>query len=61
VRQIEGRYKVKHEGLRPLYREASALLGRFTRWSVTHVRREQNKEADKLANRALDEKASGRI
>ena len=61
VRQIEGRYKVKHEGLLPLYREACALLGRFTRWTVTHVPREQNKEADKLANRALDEKASGRV
>ena len=42
-------------------REACALLGRFTRWTVTHVPRDQNKEADKLANRALDEKSSGRV
>jgi ribonuclease HI len=61
VRQIDGRYKVKHQGLLPLYREACALLGRFTRWTIAHVPRAQNKEADKLANRALDEKASGRI
>jgi ribonuclease HI len=61
VRQIEGRYKVKHPSMVPLFREASALLGRFTRWTMTHVPREQNKEADKLANRALDEKSSGRL
>jgi ribonuclease HI len=61
VRQVEGRYKVKHAGMVPLHRQAMDLLGRFARWSVTHVPREQNKEADKLANRALDEKASGRI
>jgi ribonuclease HI len=42
----------------PLHREARALMGRFDEVSVTHVRREQNKEADALANRALDEKAS---
>ena len=61
VRQIEGRYRVKNEGLLPLYREACTLLGRFTRWTIAHVPRAQNKEADKLANRALDEKSSGRV
>jgi ribonuclease HI len=60
VRQIEGRYKVKHPSMVPLHREASALLGRFTRWTIDHVPRAQNKEADKLANRALDERSSGR-
>ena len=61
VRQVEGRYKVKHPSMVPLYREACALLGRFSRWEIAHVPREQNKEADKLANRALDEKSSGRL
>ena len=61
VRQIEGRYKVKHPAMVPLYREASELLGRFTRWHIAHVPRAQNKEADRLVNRALDEKASGRV
>jgi ribonuclease HI len=58
VRQIEGRYKVKHPDMVPLHREAVSLLRRFEEATVTHVRREQNREADRLANRALDEKRS---
>jgi ribonuclease HI len=58
VRQIEGRYKVKHPDMLPLYREARGLLSRFEEATVSHVRREQNREADRLANQALDEKAS---
>lgn len=58
VRQLAGRYRVKNPGLQPLYREASALLARFGRAQVTHVPRERNREADALANRALDERAS---
>jgi probable phosphoglycerate mutase len=58
VRQMEGRYKVKHPDMIPLHREASALLRRFESAELSHVRREQNKQADLLANRALDEKAS---
>jgi ribonuclease HI len=61
VRQVEGRYKVKHPAMVPLHRQATDLLRRFAQWSVTHVPRAQNKEADTLANRALDEKASGRL
>ena len=58
VRQVEGRYKVKHPDMIPLHREAASLLRRFEKASLTHVRREQNREADALANRALDLKAS---
>ncbi len=58
VRQVSGAYKVKHPDMVPLHREAKALLGRFDEASLTHVRREQNREADRLANQALDEKAS---
>jgi ribonuclease HI len=58
VRQVEGRYKVKHPDMIPLHREATSLLRRFEAASVTHVRREQNKDADRLANQALDEKTS---
>jgi len=58
VRQLEGRYRVKHKDMLPLYREALSLLGRFERARVSHVPREQNREADRLANRALDLKAS---
>ena len=58
VKQIDGRYRVKHPDMLPLHREAGSLLRQFERASVTHVRREQNKDADRLANRALDERAS---
>jgi ribonuclease HI len=58
VRQVEGRYKVKHKDMVPLHREATSLLHRFESASLSHVRREQNREADRLANQALDEKAS---
>ena len=58
VRQVAGTYKVKHPDMIPLHREAKLLLGRFREATLAHVRREQNKEADRLANQALDEKAS---
>ncbi len=58
VRQIGGRYRVRNPGLAPLFREARQLLGRFERARVSHVPREQNREADALANRAVDTRAS---
>ena len=58
VRQIEGRYRVKNAGLQPLHGEAKSLLARFERARVAHVPRERNTEADALANRAVDERAS---
>ena len=58
VRQLEGRYRVKNAGLQPLFREAQSLLARFSRARVSHVPRERNREADALANRAVDEKTS---
>ncbi len=58
VRQLSGRYRVKNPGLQPLFREAQSLLARFERARVTHVPREQNREADALANRAVDERGS---
>jgi ribonuclease HI len=58
VRQLAGRYRVKSPGLLPLYREAQGLLARFARAKVAHVPRERNREADALANRAVDERAS---
>jgi ribonuclease HI len=58
VRQIGGRYRVKHPAMVPLHREAVDLMRRFAAVRITHVPREENKEADRLANRALDERAS---
>ncbi len=54
ARQIEGRYKVKNAGLKPLYLEAMESLRGFDDWSVTSVRRESNERADELVNEALD-------
>lgn len=54
VRQIEGRYKVKDAGLKPLYAEAKAALEQLPAWSIRHVKREFNAEADRLVNEALD-------
>lgn len=52
ARQLEGRYRVKSPGLRPLYERARALLGRFPSVTVRHLLREGNKEADRLARQA---------
>ena len=53
VRQLNGRYKIKSAGLRPLYLEVVKLLGQFEAVSLKHIPREQNAEADKLANDSL--------
>jgi len=58
VRQLQGRYKVKHETLKPLFDEVRHLLGQLERWSVAHVPRAENKRADQLANRGIDEGAA---
>jgi ribonuclease HI len=54
VKQMNGQYKVKHEKLRPLFLEAQALAARLPRFAIRHVRREQNRDADRLANEAMD-------
>jgi ribonuclease HI len=54
ARQVGGQYRVKHPALRSLYQNAMAALGRFDRWSVRDVRREQNQRADELVNEAID-------
>ena len=55
VKQMRGEYKVKHPGLKPLHQEACALARRLGRVSFTHVRREENKDADRLSNLGMDE------
>jgi ribonuclease HI len=54
VNQINGRYKIKNTGLRPLYVKVVALIGKLEGFSIICIPREQNVEADALANRALD-------
>jgi ribonuclease HI len=54
VRQVKGEYKVKDATLRQLHAEVRRALRPFESWSIRHVRREQNAEADRLVNRVLD-------
>lgn|SRR5262245_32007265 len=54
VRQVNGVYKVKSPDLQPLFHEAKALIAKLKSFSIHHVPREQNREADRLANLAMD-------
>jgi ribonuclease HI len=54
VKQIKGEYQVKNEAIRLLYDAALRWASLIPHFSINHVRREQNKEADKLANLAMD-------
>jgi len=54
ARQIEGVYKVKSPGLKPLQARARQMIARLESFSIEHVPREQNYEADQLANQALE-------
>jgi len=54
VRQMSGRYKVKNEGLKPLFAEAKELTVEFQKLRIEHVPRESNTLADRMANLALD-------
>jgi ribonuclease HI len=56
VKQIKGEYRVRNEGIRPLYDSAIRWIALIPRFSIAHVRREHNKEADKLANLAMDKR-----
>lgn len=55
IKQMRGEYRVKHPGLKPLFLEACALIRQLGRVRFTHVRREQNKDADRLSNLGMDE------
>jgi len=55
VKQMRGQYKVKSEDLRPLFERALKMSKGFGTFRIEHVYREQNREADALANEAMDE------
>jgi len=55
VKQMRGQYKVKSADLQPLYERAQKMSKAFDSFRIDHVYREQNREADALANEALDE------
>jgi probable phosphoglycerate mutase len=60
AKQILGQYKVKSADLKPHYDKAKVLIARFQHFSIRHVYREENREADRLANEAMDRAASGK-
>ena len=61
VKQMRGEYRVKHPGLQPLWEEARGLARRICEVRFEHVRREFNKDADRLANEAMDEAAASAV
>ncbi|MBA2225986.1 MAG: ribonuclease HI family protein [Gemmataceae bacterium] len=58
VKQMQGHYRVRHPELQRLYQAVHELLPHFQQVTFTHVRRDQNAEADRLANAALDGRLS---
>lgn len=59
VRQINGKYRIKNERLLPIHQAARELIQQFRRFDIRHVPREQNADADRCANRAIDEAMTG--
>jgi len=59
VRQMQGRYKVKSAHLQPLHERARKLARQLEYFAIEHVPREMNRDADELANIALDSDAPG--
>jgi ribonuclease HI len=60
VKQMLGVYRVKHPNLVPMHAKAKQLVRRFSRFSIRHTLRAGNKDADRLANLAVD-RADGRL
>ena len=58
MRQIQGVYRVKSYDLAPLYQKARQMIARLDAFSAEHIPRELNREADRLANLAMDRGAS---
>ncbi|MDX1622403.1 MAG: ribonuclease HI family protein [Gemmatimonadota bacterium] len=54
VRQLNGEYRVKNPGLLERHRRATRRLSRAAGWTIRHVDREENRDADALANQAID-------
>jgi ribonuclease HI len=54
VKQVRGEYRVKDAGLKPLHAEVRSRLASVPKWSIRHVKRALNADADRLVNEALD-------
>lgn len=55
IKQLTGEYRVKHEGIKPLYMEAQSLIRHLKITGYKHVLRDFNKHADRLANKGIDD------
>lgn len=55
VQQLNGKYKIKNEGLKPLYQQVQSLIGHFHEVKFQHLPRSENQEADLLVNQAIDQ------
>ncbi|HPF40587.1 MAG TPA: ribonuclease HI family protein [Phycisphaerae bacterium] len=56
VKQINGEYRVRNPNIKPLFEDAWQKLKGIPKWKIHHVRREENRRADQLANMAMDMK-----
>ena len=54
VKQIKGEYRVRNPQLKLLFTEVKELLKKLPNWKIMHVPREENKEADLLANKGVE-------
>jgi len=54
VNQINGQFKIKNTAIRPLYQQVVQLTGKLESFAISYIPREQNRQADELANKALD-------
>lgn len=65
VEQLNGRYKIKNEGLKPLYNQTQELITELEKMDIKinfqHITREQNQEADRLVNQAIDKHLLKRV
>ena len=59
VKQMKGQYKVKNPGLLELYSRARSLVRKLEHFSIEHVLRAQNRDADRLVNEVLDRRTKG--
>lgn len=54
AQQLKGEYRVKNPSIKPLFEQALHLLSGFKKFTIKHIPREKNKEADKLVNKAIN-------
>jgi ribonuclease HI len=59
VKQIQGKYQVKSPGLRPLFEQAKKKISQLDGFEIVHALRHKNKDADRLANLAMDRGMKG--